>query len=382
MLDVHDRLDAQPRAGRPARPRARGAARRARRSPSGAPPALGPRRSRSSRSCSPTARSRSTRRCSTPTCPRTRTCHADLGALLPRAAARALRRRGWSATGCAARSSPRASRTAWSTAPASTFAFRLERGDRRARRGHRARLRGRARGLRHARASGRRSRRSTTESPRRPRSTCCSRRAGSSSARRAGCCATATARSTSPRRSSTSPAAREPSRRALPDILVDADREAWDARVASWLQAGRARTRSPRRVASLGALFAALDIVEVAEATERPVDDVAALHFGLGARCTCTGCATGSPSCRATTAGRRWRARRCATTSSRCTASSPRTSCGRRPSEGDADARLDAWMDGNAPGARALPRYPRRHPRPAAPTTSRRCRSRCASCAT
>ena len=39
-----------------------------------------------------------------------------------------------------------------------------------------------------------------------------------------------------------------------------------------------------RRVASLGDLFAALDIVGVAGATERSIDEVAALHFLLGGR--------------------------------------------------------------------------------------------------
>ena len=39
------------------------------------------------------------------------------------------------------------------------------------------------------------------------------------------------------------------------------------------------------------------------------------------ATCTCTGCATGSRCSRATRAGRRWRARPCATTSSPCTPS-------------------------------------------------------------
>ena len=47
------------------------------------------------------------------------------------------------------------------------------------------------------------------------------------------------------------------------------------------------------------------------------VEEVAALHFQLGGGCTCTGCATRSRCCRATPAGRRWRAPRCATTSSR-----------------------------------------------------------------
>ena len=38
----------------------------------------------------------------------------------------------------------------------------------------------------------------------------------------------------------------------------------------------------PARVARQGALFSALDIVEIATATERDVEEVAALHFLLG----------------------------------------------------------------------------------------------------
>ena len=59
------------------------------------------------------------------------------------------------------------------------------------------------------------------------------------------------------------------------------------------LDVGRARRGTGRswvppalaaRVASLGALFAALDVVEVADVTSQPVKDVAALHFRLGSR--------------------------------------------------------------------------------------------------
>ena len=37
-------------------------------------------------------------------------------------------------------------------------------------------------------------------------------------------------------------------------------------------------------MASLGALFSALDVVEAADATGRPLDDVVALHFLVGGR--------------------------------------------------------------------------------------------------
>ena len=70
---------------------------------------------------------------------------------------------------------------------------------------------------------------------------------------------------------------------AVPDILVDDDRAAWDARVEE-LAAADVPDAVARRVAARGALFSALDIVEVSAATGRSVDDVAALHFQLGAR--------------------------------------------------------------------------------------------------
>ena len=76
------------------------------------------------------------------------------------------------------------------------------------------------------------------------------------------------------------------------------------------------------RVATQGALFSALDIVEVAARDRAPGRGGRARCTSCSAAaCTCTGCATGSRCCRATTAGRRWRARRCATTSSACTRS-------------------------------------------------------------
>jgi glutamate dehydrogenase len=68
---------------------------------------------------------------------------------------------------------------------------------------------------------------------------------------------------------------------ALPEILLDADRAAWDARVEQLVDAGVPAGLADR-VANLGAMFAALDIVEVAGDTGRAVDDVAAMHFRLG----------------------------------------------------------------------------------------------------
>jgi glutamate dehydrogenase len=70
---------------------------------------------------------------------------------------------------------------------------------------------------------------------------------------------------------------------ALPEILVEAERAAWDEHVSSLVAAGVPELLAAR-VASLAALFSALDVVEVASDTGRPVDDVAALHFLLGGR--------------------------------------------------------------------------------------------------
>jgi glutamate dehydrogenase len=70
---------------------------------------------------------------------------------------------------------------------------------------------------------------------------------------------------------------------ALPEILVEAERAAWDEHVSSLVSVGVPDPLAAR-VASLAALFSALDVVEVASDTGRPVDDVAALHFLLGGR--------------------------------------------------------------------------------------------------
>jgi glutamate dehydrogenase len=70
---------------------------------------------------------------------------------------------------------------------------------------------------------------------------------------------------------------------ALPGALVAEEREQWEARVSALVEEDVPEELA-RRVASLGALFAALDIVEAAAATQRSVEEVAALHFLLGGR--------------------------------------------------------------------------------------------------
>jgi glutamate dehydrogenase len=69
----------------------------------------------------------------------------------------------------------------------------------------------------------------------------------------------------------------------LPDVMVEAEREQWSERVRA-LVADDVPEELAGRVASLGALFPALDIVEAATATQRSVEEVAALHFLLGGR--------------------------------------------------------------------------------------------------
>jgi glutamate dehydrogenase len=70
---------------------------------------------------------------------------------------------------------------------------------------------------------------------------------------------------------------------ALPGILAEADRATWDARVEELLGAGVPDALA-RQVASLDAMLAAFDVVEVAERTGQPLEDVAALHFLVGDR--------------------------------------------------------------------------------------------------
>jgi glutamate dehydrogenase len=135
---------------------------------------------------------------------------------------------------------------------------------------------------------------------------------------------------------------------ALPAILVDADRAAWDARVSELVRADVPEALAAR-VASLGALFPALDIAEVSEATGRAVDDVAALHFGLGSRLHLHWLRD-----RIAELPRedRWQEMARAalrddffTLHGELTADVVQES----PADGDPAARLDAWMAGNAP---------------------------------
>jgi glutamate dehydrogenase len=70
---------------------------------------------------------------------------------------------------------------------------------------------------------------------------------------------------------------------ALPEVLDEPDREAWDERVEELLQAG-VPEKLARRAASFGELFSALDIGEIAKGLERDIDEVASVYFRLGSR--------------------------------------------------------------------------------------------------
>jgi glutamate dehydrogenase len=68
----------------------------------------------------------------------------------------------------------------------------------------------------------------------------------------------------------------------LPDLLLDADKEALGRTSADYVESGVPEELAVR-VAGLAAMFSALDIVEVASAGY-PIEDVAAVYFGLGGR--------------------------------------------------------------------------------------------------
>jgi len=67
----------------------------------------------------------------------------------------------------------------------------------------------------------------------------------------------------------------------LPGFLVESEQEAWRERVGRLTEAGVPEGVAAR-VATQSALFSTFDIVEVAGATEREIEEVAALHFQLG----------------------------------------------------------------------------------------------------
>jgi glutamate dehydrogenase len=66
----------------------------------------------------------------------------------------------------------------------------------------------------------------------------------------------------------------------VPNVLSAGDRMAWTTTVAQFAKEGVSRPLA-ERVASLGALYAALDITEVAHDQKKSVETVAALYFAL-----------------------------------------------------------------------------------------------------
>jgi glutamate dehydrogenase len=70
---------------------------------------------------------------------------------------------------------------------------------------------------------------------------------------------------------------------ALPDVLDGGDRWAFATRVDE-LEGGGVPDVLAVRVAGMPALLSVFDIVEVANACQRPVDDVMAIYFGLGSK--------------------------------------------------------------------------------------------------
>ena len=70
---------------------------------------------------------------------------------------------------------------------------------------------------------------------------------------------------------------------ALPGVLDDAERDAWDA-LRARLEDAAVPAPLAASVASMAPLLSALDAVEIALSTGRSVDAVAAVHFQLGAR--------------------------------------------------------------------------------------------------
>lgn len=67
----------------------------------------------------------------------------------------------------------------------------------------------------------------------------------------------------------------------LPDVLVESERETWRERVGRLTEAGVPESLAGR-VAAQGSLFAALDVVDISLATERDIEEVAALHYEIG----------------------------------------------------------------------------------------------------
>jgi glutamate dehydrogenase len=70
---------------------------------------------------------------------------------------------------------------------------------------------------------------------------------------------------------------------AVPKLLLGPDRSALERTAGEYVEAG-VPPELATRVAGLGKMFSALDIVEVAQASGTPIESVAAVYYALGAR--------------------------------------------------------------------------------------------------
>ena len=135
---------------------------------------------------------------------------------------------------------------------------------------------------------------------------------------------------------------------ALPELLGGREAEAFEKRRDALLARGVPEELAVR-VAILPPAYQALNIVETAKRDKVDPIEVARVHFALGrAARALRRSSPGSSRCRATTAGRRWRARRCATTCTPCTRSSPRRCSPRPSSDQPVPVRVADWEEDDA----------------------------------
>ena len=157
----------------------------------------------------------------------------------------------------------------------------------------------------------------------------------------------------------------------IPGLMLDGDREAMERATEQMVEAN-VPPELAKRSAILGAMFSALDIVDVASATGQPLEAVAAVYFTLGDRLS-TGCATTSRRSPGTTAGEHSRGRRCATTSTASRPRLPPRSCAPYPrSFPPSNVSTPGWTPTR--GRWTAPCKSYQTSTPAGPSTSRRSR--------
>ena len=110
---------------------------------------------------------------------------------------------------------------------------------------------------------------------------------------------------------------------ALPELLIGRELAAYDARRSALVEPGRARRTSPpgwRRTTSPTRCSTSSTSPSATACSRRTSPGCTSRSASVSAS-PCS--SSGSSSCRAPTSGRRWRGRRCATTCTPCTPSSP-----------------------------------------------------------